>query len=149
MKKDPYEGKQRLVIPEHFYVKTVELKPGIEAVDYSMEKRGWGYDYTTVGIDGERMSVCGWGLGLEDGDLVVFGTKTGNHLYRVSDVSYREDPRDMWSAEAVHVPEEEYEALEPSKDAPEEDLELPFTKLSWWSKVKSVFLLNKHFERLG
>jgi hypothetical protein len=90
----------------HAWIDVVEVRPGVKAADYSMPgHRRWGHDFSITKIreDG-TLDAYGFAIGLEPGDLIVFGHSTqGNKLYRFIEVSYEADPRDMWRGHAEWV----------------------------------------------
>jgi hypothetical protein len=61
---------------------------------------GWGHDFhfrPKDGTDGHEGGGCGWGQGVNVGDILMLGKRQGSP-YRVVSVKYFWDPRDMFSA---------------------------------------------------
>jgi hypothetical protein len=62
--------------------------------DYTEGRRGWGHDFF---IRGARWT--GWGDGIGVGDQIAVTMESGRvGLYRVDQIEYCSDPRDMWRA---------------------------------------------------
>lgn len=74
--------------------------------DYS--KREWGHDYVCRPIDpqGLRAKLTGWGNIIRQGDyLILEGNDPGSTTrYRVDEVRYEIDPKDMWHITASFAP---------------------------------------------
>lgn len=68
--------------------------------------RGWGHDYTihTIHDGGQRLSVSGWGDGIQEGDYLILKNGERGSRYVVSSISYYDDPSDMWKAELTFAP---------------------------------------------
>lgn len=104
--------KRMFVLSKHSSVEAIEVADNVMAIDYTMDKRRWGHDFTLTKVDGHVVHAMGWGLGVEEKDLIVFGTRKGTSLYRVRKVEYERNPRDMWSLTADWVSREEIEHIE-------------------------------------
>lgn len=85
------------------YVEPIEVADNVIAIDYTREKRCWGYDFTVMSVLVDRIGAAGWGLGMEKGDLVVLD----DMIFKVLEVKYEENPRDMWKAIMLRVWDEE------------------------------------------
>ena len=68
--------------------------------------RGWGRNYNITDIQNEGMevSLCGWGNGITEGDYILLKNGSGSTRYRIDEIKYFSDPRDMWSAAASFAP---------------------------------------------
>jgi len=101
----------RITIPKYQHVKAIEIADNLLAIDYTIPQRGWGYDFSVISINGDLITALGWGLGVEENDLILLGTKKGDKLYKVLSVEYMDDPRDMWKIRARWVPKDEWRTL--------------------------------------
>lgn len=80
--------------------------------------RGWGHDYSVREVieGGKELTMYGWGYGLNKGDyLLLQDGKGGATRYRIREVSYFNDPRDMWSADVSFAPRSRKEQRRASK----------------------------------
>lgn len=78
---------------------------------HDYRKRYWGHDYTFEPTDkGLKASLMGWGSGIVAGDILLLENKKNGSLYRVKEIKYFSDPKDMWSvkAEFVQLTEENF-----------------------------------------
>lgn len=71
--------------------------------DYT--RRAWGHDFSISKIDGDTISMSGWGYGLQEGDYITLPSNKGTSLrYLLTSVKYYSDPPDMWQAVANYRP---------------------------------------------
>lgn len=76
--------------------------------NYGPGNREWGHDVSITRVDGPRVVVIGWGVGVREGDYVLLPNPrnpSGVSRYRVESISYYPDPMDQWQAVLVHAPE--------------------------------------------
>ena len=81
-------------------------KPKAPPTVHDYSNRYWGHDFVFMGADADKkiISLTGWGSGLRNGDY--FKYETYDHrivTYRIKEVDYYRDPRDMWKAQLVKV----------------------------------------------
>lgn len=77
--------------------------------DFGPGLRRWGHNYSIITRrrDGKELSVCGWWEGIKKGDTIALENRDnddGRSVYRVREIEYYRDPRDMWHATLVHDP---------------------------------------------
>lgn len=49
--------------------------------------------------------MCGWGMGIDDGDyLLLKHPEGGDTRYKIDKIWYQADPHDMWTAEVSFAP---------------------------------------------
>lgn len=74
--------------------------------DYTNPKRKWGHDiiYAPFDDEGLRLRARGWGRGLRPGDFIILTNGTGTTCYRIDEVSYYNNPNDMWKAKLAFAP---------------------------------------------
>ena len=77
--------------------------------DYTNARRGWGHDiaYRPVKDNRYQLSFEGWGHGIEDGDFIIL-THPQDHQpvkYKVDEIEYFMNPRDMFSGLMTYVRE--------------------------------------------
>lgn len=90
---------------------TLKNRP-VSGTTHDYTKRGWGHDYviTEVMDGGLTIRMSGWGSNIQAGDYMLIVSQSTDPLanpdtrYQVKTVSYADDPRDMWSMEAVFAP---------------------------------------------
>lgn len=78
-------------------------------VDYRNHLRRYGHDYTFSSVDGGyRGDMIGWGpkdgSKIKENDVLVLSNSasfSGVSPYKVKQVTYWNDPSDMWSAKVV------------------------------------------------
>lgn len=71
--------------------------------DYT--KRHWGHDYAITHVEkgGLTINMTGWGHGLKIGDFILIESQSSepganpDTRYKVEQITYRNDPRDMWA----------------------------------------------------
>jgi len=78
-------------------------EPIVEPKTHDYTQRYWGHDYTITDVidEGQQIKAMGWGHGLCVGDYIRFGHEAssgGDTHYRIDEIKYYDDPRDMWSA---------------------------------------------------
>jgi hypothetical protein len=76
--------------------------------DYTTKRRGWGHDRVlrpVPGTNGHQANCTGWGYGMEAGDVIMFTNDEGGVArYRIEQIEYYRDPRDMWRARLQWYP---------------------------------------------
>lgn len=71
--------------------------------DYT--QRYWGHDYAITGIHANNViGLMGWGHGLFKGDFIRLQNGESETRYRLTEIDYLGDPRDMWRAKAKWAP---------------------------------------------
>lgn len=78
--------------------------------DYT--SRGWGHDFCIRDVikGGRVLKASGWGNGIEKGDFIIIPNSNpppganDSTRYRVKEISYCSDPRDMWHATLTFAP---------------------------------------------
>ena len=76
---------------------------------HDYRKRYWGHDYCWTPDDksgGKTGRFMGWGHNLQNGDVLVLQGTAPNLvvLYKISDLSYYHDPKDMWECHGKYSP---------------------------------------------
>ena len=70
--------------------------------NYTDKHRSWGHDRVfrpVPGTNGHQADCTGWGKGIEAGDVMMFSNDHGGIArYRVEQIDYCRDPKDMWRA---------------------------------------------------
>lgn len=84
-------------------------KPYRIPVTHNYLERYWGHDYSVVSSNesGTKANILGWGHGLIKGDFLLLkskSSKSGRALYRIKEVSYFNDPKDMWDVKVEWEP---------------------------------------------
>ena len=74
--------------------------------DFSSKRWGWNYNITSIRDEGLNISICGWGVGISNGDFLILTNGSDTTRYRVQSIDYYRDPHDMWVAEASFSPRE-------------------------------------------
>lgn len=73
--------------------------------DYGPGKRFWGHDYfiSRRSEDGKQLKISGFGRGIKAGEYILL--EHSNHVdivaFRIEDIYYETDPRDMFWANLV------------------------------------------------
>ncbi len=75
---------------------------------HDLSKRTWGCNYEVQSIfnNGLEISLAGWKTGIKEGDYLILASGEANTRYKVSSITYCENPSDMWFAQAVFSPRE-------------------------------------------
>lgn len=68
--------------------------------NYTKARRRWGHDYVIASIENEGLilNAMGWGHGLRPGDYILMDNAKDSTRYKIQEVSYMADPKDMWEA---------------------------------------------------
>lgn len=74
--------------------------------DYT--NREWGHDYSIQKINdgGLSISATGWGVGIKSGDYIIIKNGDDTTRYKFEDVSYYNNPSDMWYGSLSFAPRE-------------------------------------------
>jgi hypothetical protein len=90
-----------------FFENSKKGLPLTKTHDYT--RRDWGHDYTIREVldDGQRLKAAGWGVGLREGDYIIFAHKGDTTRYQITAVRYEVDPSDMWWADLSFAPRED------------------------------------------
>jgi MioC protein len=72
--------------------------------DYTQPE--WGHSFNIIKSEngGHRLKVVGWGLGIKKKDYLILPNEGGTTRYRVTEINYYFDPRDMWNATLEFAP---------------------------------------------
>ncbi len=78
-------------------------EPELERKTHDYTKRCCGHDYTFEPVNGGMQGImCGWGIGIAEGDYLILDNKNGRNgssRYVVNQITYFSDPSDMWRAD--------------------------------------------------
>ena len=79
-----------------------------KAVTHDYSEREWGRNYNIKQIhnSGMRISMSGWGTGIQSGDFIIIKNGYETTRYKFDSIEYCSDPYDMWFAEASFSPRE-------------------------------------------
>lgn len=74
--------------------------------DYT--QRYWGHDYVIMELiaEGQKLKTCGWGNDIKKNDYLILENNGNSTRYRVKEIRYENDPRDMWFATLGFAPRE-------------------------------------------
>lgn len=75
-----------------------------EEHDYTSPRWGRSFNVLSVEDGGQCIKVVGWGLGIKRKDYLILPNEGGTTRYRVVEIDYYEDPRDMWRATLEFAP---------------------------------------------
>lgn len=70
--------------------------------DYTIST--WGHDVMWDVLPDDRLKLTGWGYGIKPGDYIILSNAGNSTRYKIDEITYRSDPRDMWSAVASFHP---------------------------------------------
>tara|TARA_B110001454_G_C12313029_1_gene264519 strand:- start:201 stop:458 length:258 start_codon:yes stop_codon:yes gene_type:complete len=72
--------------------------------DYS--NREWGHNYQIISNEdgGHKLSMSGWGRGINSGDYIIIKNGVDTTRYIFDKISYYNDPVDMWSGDLTFAP---------------------------------------------
>ena len=76
----------------------------IKTHDYSEREWGKNYNIQEVYDDGINVSLCGWGLGIKQGDYILLRNGDDTTRYKFDSITYCSNPHDMWFAKASFSP---------------------------------------------
>lgn len=68
--------------------------------NYDSNHRYWGHDYTMspYAATPGQVTATGWGYGIEKGDYLLLGRPETPWKFKVAEIEYGRDPRDLWHA---------------------------------------------------
>jgi len=72
--------------------------------DYTRRAKGHDFTITQVFDGGLKLSMCGWGNGISNGDFLILPNGNETTRYRVTSIEYYNNPPDMWKATAEFAP---------------------------------------------
>ncbi len=76
-----------------------------EAKTHDYTRREWGHDYVFNPVEGGlKAHAMGWGYGISKEDFLILQNGDGSTRYKVDEIQYFTDPRDMWSAKLSFAP---------------------------------------------